>query len=480
MSKYNVLLVTLLLTALGCSERSDNSVATNNNASNVDNALNTAEVSNKKLASLFLKINRRQYAQQLHGFWLGQSIANWTGLVTEMDKVGSKDTLPFYTSKDWGTKDLKAMWGEYVPHTDKIDFFFVQQGEPWGADDDTDIEYMYQYLHEIHQTSLLSAEQIQQGWLKHIYSDADAPYYKKFPNSKAAKENFLWESNQQAYNLMAQGMMPPATSEPENNSKYMMIDAQLTTEIFGLFAPGRPDVALDISYLPIRTSAKEDALWISQFYVVMHSLASKVDPSLSLQQQTQWLAAQARKQLPENSTVAKMYDFVKSSYDSNPNKSDWEKTRDEIYQRYQLDNADGYHYKDPFEAGINFSASLVSLFYGEGDIAKTIKIGTLTGWDSDNPTATWGGLLGFMIGKDNIEKAFKQTQLSDTYWIHRTRRNFPDHTPEKQGEDSFPKMAERALKVIDLVVTERMGGSINNKENVWIIPLKQHDQDKLK
>ena len=22
------------------------------------------------------------------------------------------------------------------------------------------------------------------------------------------------------------------------------------------------------------------------------------------------------------------------------------------------------------------------------------------GWDSDNPTATWGGLIGFMIGKD--------------------------------------------------------------------------------
>ena len=28
------------------------------------------------------------------------------------------------------------------------------------------------------------------------------------------------------------------------------------------------------------------------------------------------------------------------------------------------------------------------------------------GWDSDNPTATWGGLLGFIIGKDGVEKAF--------------------------------------------------------------------------
>ena len=73
------------------------------------------------------------------------------------------------------------------------------------------------------------------------------------------KENILWESNQQARILMAQGMLPPATSEPVNNSKYMMIDAQLTTEIFGLLAPVNADVALKMSQLSIRTSAKYDA-----------------------------------------------------------------------------------------------------------------------------------------------------------------------------------------------------------------------------
>ncbi|GIS53877.1 hypothetical protein Ct9H90mP29_09190 [bacterium] len=61
-----------------------------------------------------------------------------------------------------------------------------------------------------------------------------------------------------------------------------MIDAQLTTEIFGLFAPGRPDVALKLAYLPIRTTAKFDAKWISNFYVSMHSLASSVNVSLSM------------------------------------------------------------------------------------------------------------------------------------------------------------------------------------------------------
>ena len=55
-------------------------------------------------------------------------------------------------------------------------------------------------------------------------------------------------------------------------------------------------------------------------------------------------------------------------------------------------------------ASINFAASLVSLFFGEGDWKETVKIAVLAGWDSDNPAATWGGLLGFMEGQAGIER----------------------------------------------------------------------------
>ena len=34
-------------------------------------------------------INRATYSDKLYGFWLGTCIANWTGLVTEMDKIGN-------------------------------------------------------------------------------------------------------------------------------------------------------------------------------------------------------------------------------------------------------------------------------------------------------------------------------------------------------------------------------------------------------
>ena len=402
-------------------------------------------------------VSRSKYLDKLHGFWLAQNISNWTGLITEMDKVEP----PFYTDDNWGGPDERNVWGNYGPSlTNTIEYYFVYDGDTWDADDDTDIEYMYQHLLDVHNVSVLSPEQIRDGWLHHIYSNENAPN----------DENFLWVSNESAYYLMQGGLLPPNTSEPGNNPNYEMIDAQLTTEIFGLFAPARPDIALKMAHLPIRTTAKNNAEWAAEFYVIMHSLAAYVDKTLSMKEKMFWIAEQARDRLPNNSYVAGMYDFVKGKYDANPDKKNWEATRDEVYSQYQIENADGYVYNQSFDAGINFAASLVSLFYGEGDLPRTIQIGSLAGWDSDNPTATWGGLLGFLLGKDGVEQAFNKYNLSDTYWIHRTRRNFPDYTLNVDGEDTFPLMAERGIYIIDRVVMEEMGGGVDLEKDVWYIP----------
>ena len=117
-------------------------------------------------------IYREQYLDQLQGFWLGQSIGNWTGLITEMDKIEP----PFYTDENWGQKDQKNIWGSFISPKDTIiTYYFVEDKEPWYADDDTDIEYMYQHLLDIHNVSILSPIQIKEGWLNHIYSNETAP-----------------------------------------------------------------------------------------------------------------------------------------------------------------------------------------------------------------------------------------------------------------------------------------------------------------
>ncbi len=416
-----------------------------------------------------LVVSKAEYAKRLEGFWLGQNIANWTGLITEMDTVGTPETLPFYTDADWGSIDRPSVWGDFVPHAKQINFYFEPEGSPWGADDDTDLEYLYAHLHHQYQSNQLTAAQIRDGWLNHIYSETDAPLFQKFPEDEPKIENFLWVSNERARQLMTEGVLPPDTSDPMLNPMHTMIDAQLTTEIFGLLAPGRPSVAREIAYLPIRTTASGEAALVAEFYVTMHSLAIRVPRHLDRQAQALWLADQASRVLTTDSTASRIYHFVKAEHEQNPDQ--WEAARDAIFHRYQVQGADNYIYQAPFDALINFAASLVSWFYGQGDIARTIQIATLAGWDSDNPSATWGGLLGFMLGIEGVQLAFGQASISTHYWIHRTRRNFPDHTPKALGEDTFARMAEREIQTIERIVFERLGGSLDASLEHWTIPL---------
>ena len=401
-------------------------------------------------------ISRSAYTNKLKGFWLAQCIANWTGLVTEMDKIGNIGEIktgPFYTRDDWGKEDQPAYWGGTKDFSRTIDFVFEGEDGKWGADDDTDIEYIYQHLLHTNKTSKLTGEQIREGWLKHI---------------KNEEENFLWVSNQRALDLMISGTVPPETSNPEKNPDFDMIDAQLTTEIFGFFSPARPDFAVEMAELPIQTTARFNAEWISKFYVSMYSMAANADPNQTTKENLINFAEKSRALLPDDSYSAKMYDFVKKQYYED---IAWETIRDNVYQRYQVEQKDGYDLTSRnmrcnacAAAGINFAASIISLFAGEGDLKETIKIGSLSGWDSDNPTATWGGLIGFMIGADGVEKAFDRT-FSEEYNIHRTRQNFPN------AIDNFTNMANIGVFITDRVIQNELGGGIDLKKDLWYIPV---------
>jgi ADP-ribosylglycohydrolase len=402
-----------------------------------------------------ITVDRAAYQDRLEGFWMAQCIANWTGLITEMDKIG----IPvegkgggFYTRDDWGQPDQPNLWGSNN-YSDTITFLIAKKDSLWGADDDTDIEYIYQELLYSSPNLDLTGAQIREAWLDHIHKE---------------EENFLWVSNQRAFDLMQQGILPPQTSAPELNPYFEMIDAQLTTEIFGFFAPTRPDIAVDLAHLAVRTTARENAAWIAEYNIIMYALAAVNTSHKTLKEKILWMSKEARKHLPEDSYAAKMYDFVLQHYEKG---SRWEAARDALHEKYQIRQEDGYQWatldktcNGCFAAGINFGASIVSLLYGEGDLKQTIQIGALAGWDSDNPTATWGGMLGFMLGKEAVEKTFGQ-QIATKFNIHRTRKGFPN-----QGIDTFENMAQKGISIVDRVVVEKMKGTIDNEKNLWILP----------
>ena len=78
----------------------------------------------------FITISVADYKDKLKGFWLGQCIANMTGLVTEMDKIGNIGDIKtgkFYTSEDWGKLDEPSIFSPEKPSdlSKTIDFYLM-------------------------------------------------------------------------------------------------------------------------------------------------------------------------------------------------------------------------------------------------------------------------------------------------------------------------------------------------------------------
>jgi hypothetical protein len=384
-----------------------------------------------------ITLDRAAYAERLRAMWLGECIANWTGLRTE----GVRVARPFFTDADWG-KPLGR---------DGARLEFVLQ-DPWQADDDTDIEYVYLHLMTEARTIHLSPRRIRDGWRAHI-------------------NDFIWVSNRRARDLMERGVFPPETSLPLLNPASDQIDAQLTTEIFGALAPAMPDLALRIADLPIRTTAHGHAAHAAQFYVLLFSLAATVDPAKPRRQEIVRIVREARSYLPDTSKAADVIDFVLSGYLASRGPEDWTRVRDAIARRYQEQAAaHGFVYRGFTESAVNLATGTLALLFGEGDFRRTVQIGALSGWDSDNGTATMGALVALIGGMDELFAAFPGVRLSDRYHIHRTRPTLPDRLPaDDQAEDTFSDMAQRMVSLVDLAVQEA-GGEVTPAR--WMIPAR--------
>ena len=188
-------------------------------------------------------------------------------------------------------------------------------------------------------------------------------------------------------------------------------------------------------------------------FVVMYSLAAVVDTSLTPREQVLWLARTSRRFIPDTSKTAAVFDFVLGQYMSSTDVNDWESARDAIAMRFGPEAAltSEYLYLEWYDSAINFATGILALLYGEGSLSRTIQIGALSGWDSDNGTATMGGLLGMMLGTDGIRAQFPGVPISNRYRTV-TRVGYDSF------DDTFDAIALRTAPLVDTVVAA--GGGV--------------------
>ena len=339
------------------------------------------------------------YFDKVYGAWKATLIANHSGL------------------------DLQ---GVYIDEPGPSGAFSLLLLDKWSTDDDTHIEWVDLHILETHGLTP-SAEQIRDEWVDHLNHD-------------------IWVSTRRARDLMDEGFLPPETGSPEHNPDgAWSIGAQFQTELFGMLAPGMPDVAADYANRFARITSSGPAVEASVFYVTLYSLAF-------FEHDVPTLIAAARQRTDDEAIIAPVIDNVVRWHQDHP--QDWRAARQQIRELYDT---------DPmwWASRVNFAVTVMALLYGEGDILKTIEIAALAGWDADNNMATAAGLLGLIHGYAELPEIIRTS--TDVYFNEDISGDLPRYETVTEIAHRTQRLAERMI--------QRAGGS--TVRNMYRIPAEE-------
>ena len=338
------------------------------------------------------EISEAELRDKIAGAWLGQMVGNIYGLEYENDFVDEPGSGPFTWEK--GFKKMIDVDGAF-------------------SDDDTDVEYMYLTLMEKFGTQPTYA-QIRDGWMYHI-------------------RDRVWLANRATLGLMHYGLTPPFTGDEDVNPHWFQIDPQLINEIWAFTAPGMAEYAAGISDWAARITSEAQAFEIFYVYRAFFEkdMRKLIEGSIEF--------------LPEGDRYKEIVKECIALYDQNPD--DWHPARQVIADKYW--HQENTFSKTIWNAALNGAMGILSMLYGDGDMAKTLEIGCALGFDCDNQTATVCGILGTMYGLSSIPEEYSkpfphwEKHFNDRY-INVTRYDMPDASIE----DIINRTVIQAEKVI--------------------------------
>lgn len=211
----------------------------------------------------------------------------------------------------------------------------------------------------------------------------------------------LWHANQAArYNIL-NGIMPPASGHWKNNPHADDIDFQIEADFAGLMSPGMINSATDISWRIGHIMNYGDGVYGGIFVAAMYTLAFIHDD-------IEFIVEEALKTIPPQSSYYKCIKDVIKSYRDDPD--DWKKAWLEVQRNWSHVTGcpDGVFSPYNIDAKTNGAYIVIGLLYGKGDYGATIDISTRCGDDSDCNPANAAGILGTMIGYNQIPAYWKQ------------------------------------------------------------------------
>jgi hypothetical protein len=227
----------------------------------------------------------------------------------------------------------------------------------------------------------------------------DAPV-DSFANAFARAGYMLWHANQAGrYNIL-HGIKAPQSGHWKNNPHADCIDYQIESDFAGLMSPGMPNTASAISDKIGHIMNYGDG-WYGGIYIgAMYSLAfvSKDIP---------FIVREALKAVPRQSEFYQCINDVINWQRKYP--ADWKQTWLEVQRKWANDIGcpEGVFVPFNIDAKVNAAYVVMGLLYGNGDFTKTLEITTRCGQDADCNPSSSGGILGTILGYDNIPMYWK-------------------------------------------------------------------------
>lgn len=222
-----------------------------------------------------------------------------------------------------------------------------------------------------------------------------------FANAFARAGYALWHANQAGrYNIL-NGIKAPASGHWHNNPHADCIDYQIEADFSGLMSPGMPNTAAQIGDKIGHIMNYGDG-WYGGVYVgALYALAFTSND-------VPFIVTEALKTIPRQSAFYQCIHDVIGWYQKYPD--DWKQTWMEVQRKWADDGGcpDGVFAPFNIDAKVNAAYVVIGLLYGGGDFTKTLEISTRCGQDADCNPSSAGGILGTVLGYDNIPAYWKQ------------------------------------------------------------------------
>lgn len=284
--------------------------------------------------------------------------------------------------------------------------------EKWGM--------ITRYVNEDQNVPLVVADDDISGTLTFVRALSDSGLYEKTPadffgktwlNYLIPDKTILWWGNMchstehTAYIRLKQGYNSPESGSMKLNGKEVaeQIGAQIFIDGFGMVAPGRPELAVELARKAAGVSHDGEAIYAAMVTAAMVSIAF-------VEKNMETILDQAVSFIPPDSIIARVHKDVRTwakEFD------DWNDTFAEIEKKYGYDKFGGNCHVVP-----NHAVMVMAWSYGRNDFFKTMSIVNTAGWDTDCNAGNVGSVTALCAGLEHLCDTYDfRTPFADRIFI---------------------------------------------------------------